>query len=204
MAAAIAKSVRCVFTSSPLQASARRRASHKTIVRLLEERLSRGNSKFYFTIASNRHQFCNLSRTHMVTAECGLAIGFKAVKAVAFHQHVIDSRLFLHQVGVVGLDRSRPVPKAYRPSTALRPLAGPRALAECQISIRPEFGSGIGASNVKRHSVWIPAQHLREGSRADPDCKRRPLHLPQHRRRDVPADPSATASVRARSGAAAW
>jgi len=38
---------------------------------------------------------------------------------------------------VTGLDRSRPVSKAYRPSTALRPLAGPRALAKCQISVSP-------------------------------------------------------------------
>src|SRR5882724_8742465 len=107
-------------------------------------------------------------------------------------------------MAVIGLDRSRPVPKAFRPSTALRPLAGPRALAECQISIRPEFGSGIGASNVKRHSVWFSAQHLRQRGWAYPDRERRPLHLPRYGRRDVPADPSAAASVRTRAGAATW
>jgi hypothetical protein len=49
----------------------------------------------------------------------------------------IDFRPFWQQMEVGGLDRSRPVSKAYRPSTALRPLAGPRALAKCQISVSP-------------------------------------------------------------------
>src|SRR6266481_8797861 len=70
--------------------------------------------------------------THTITAERCLATA-QAVRVKV--KGLLTLGCFLHQIGIVGLDRSRPVPKAFRPSTALRPLAGPRALAECRISI---------------------------------------------------------------------
>ena len=54
------------------------------------------------------------------------------------------------------------LPQGIRPSTALRPFAGPRACGGMHlflryIRVRPRHG----ASHVRSHSVWLSTQHLR-------------------------------------------
>jgi hypothetical protein len=64
----------------------------------------------------------------------------------------LDSCSRLYELWIVGLDRSRPaLAKAFRPSAALRPLAGPGAYGDMQDHHKSDFGGGIGASNVQCH-----------------------------------------------------
>src|SRR5262245_45477303 len=56
----------------------------------------------------------------------------------------LDFCPLLHHLSRVGLETQSPGhPKAFRPSTALSPLAGPRAFGGCRFPYRSETGGGL-------------------------------------------------------------
>src|SRR5204863_8875318 len=85
-----------------------------------------------------------------------------------------------------------------RPSTALRPFAGPRACGGTHlflryIRVRPRHG----ASHVRSHSVWLSTQHLLPNCRARPDAEGGAVHLPRPRIGNEHTEPYRAAPVRA-------